>query len=91
MKQIKLVMLVCALILSAAGGFASYQMRQQTYYIQPGTSEYEPAYMVASSAPSIACGGPGANYLCTVAAANGYSPGQSIPAYDCIIISSYNW
>lgn len=89
MKKIKLVALVGALILSAAGGYANYQMRAQDYYIEAGTSQFESFYPVALEEPSFTCGAPGFNNVCVVRAANGYQQGQSIPSYECIIISSY--
>lgn len=89
MKKIKLFALIGALVLSAGGLYANYQMKAQYYYIIEGTSQFDTFYTVGVDEPVVNCGGPGYNNICVVSAANGYSPGQSIPAYECIIISTY--
>lgn len=89
MKKIKLFALIAALVLSAGGLYANYQMKAQYYYIEAGTSQYESFYPVALEEPAVNCGAPGFDNVCVVSAANGYSQGQSIPSYECIIISTY--
>lgn len=89
MKKIKLFALIGALVLSAAGVYANYQMKAQYYYIEEGTSQYESFYPVGVDEPVVNCGGPGYDNICVVSAANGYSQGQLIPSYECIIISTY--
>lgn len=89
MKKIKLAVLAGALVLSAAGGYANYKMGNQLYYIEPLTDPLNSTYRVAASAPSMACLGPGADYVCSVAAAPGYTVGNYIPSDECTIASSY--
>lgn len=89
MKKIKLAVLAGALILSAAGGYANYKMRNQLYYIESHTDPLSSTYRVAASSPSLECGGPGADYVCSVAAASGYTVGNYIPSDECTIASSY--
>lgn len=89
MKKIKLAVLAGALVLSAAGGYANYKMRNQIYYIAPNTPVVTDSYMVAVEEPSGLCGSTGFDNVCVVSAANGYEQNDFIPSTECVIISTY--
>ncbi|MFD2888553.1 hypothetical protein [Chitinophaga cymbidii] len=89
MKKIKLAVLAGALVLSAAGGYANYQMRSQYYYIVPNTPVYNESYKVALEEPSGNCVATGYDNVCLVNAASGYEQGDFIPSTECIVVSTY--